>query len=348
MAACSRVQSELPEGNEIRFQVAGYRASGVTKANDDYKTGYDSVSFGAYAWYKGENPADDDVFMTNQKVSYNSTNNVWFTEGCTYYWPKWGSLDFICYSPYSTEGVPSVNENTIKYTSWDVAANPDTDLLYADKAVGQTENIYSYYYSGVPVLFRHALAKLSFSMRLAYDEMTPATGDKTKWEVTVNSLSLKNIYTKGSLELTLDNENKWILPANRAWATEGNASDISFDSTTLDVFKTTEPQALWENMFVLPQNLDQGQKLVMNISIKTWRDTGNGYPVEPFIKEMSIEMAADLSSTNIHAWGMNHYIKYNLILAPSLSVDGINPVDITFDPAAADWETVEINSVIQI
>lgn len=348
MAACSRVESAHPEGSEIRFQVADYRASvAATKANDDYKTEYGSVPFGAYAWYKGQNPVDNAVFMTNQKVSYNADSNVWFTEGCAYYWPKWGSIDFICYSPYSTDGIPAVDENTITYTSWDVAANPNTDLMYADKAIGQTENANTYYYSGVPVLFRHALAKIGFTMRLAYNEMTPDTGDKTKWEVTVNSVSLKNIYTKGSLELTLENGN-WQLPAGSAWTTEGSATEIVFDSSALEVFKTTEPQILQEDMFILPQTLDKGQKLVMNISIKTWRDTGNGYPEEPFIKETSIEMAAALASTNILSWGMNHYIKYNLILAPSLSVDGLSPIEITFDPTAADWETIELNTLIQI
>lgn len=348
MAACSRVQLSRPESSEISFQVAGYRISEAdTKGVDDYKTGFGSVPFGAYAWYKGENPADDATFMTNQKVNYNAASDVWFTEGITYYWPKWGSLDFICYSPYSTSGIPSVEEGSITYDSWDVQANPDVDLLYADKSTGLTENITTYYYSGVPVLFRHALAKVAFSMRLAYSEMTPETGDKTKWEVTVNSMSLKDIRTKGSLGLTLE-AGLWTLPLNKVWTSDGTKSDIDFDCSALQIFKDTEPQTISESIFVLPQTLDQGQKIVLNLSIKTWRDTGNGYPEEPFIKETSIELNAALSSSTIAAWSMNQNIKYNLILAPSLSIDGIKPVEITFDPAQADWETIELNTQINI
>lgn len=348
MAACSRVQLNHSEDTEIRFQVAGYRASGAeTKANADYKTDYQSVPFGAYAWYKGDNPADNSDFMTNQKVTYNATNNVWFTEGVTYYWPKWGSLDFICYSPYSSTGVPEVEEGSIKYNSWDVSANQDIDLLYADKATGLTENLTTYYYSGVPVLFRHALAKVAFTMRLAYSEMTPETGDKTKWEVTLNSIAIKNIRTKGSLELTLEN-GLWTLPENRVWTPDNDKTDISFDCSQIQVFKTTEPQTLSESFFVLPQALNLGQKIVLNLSIKTWRDTGNGYPEEPFIKETSIELNASLSTANVIAWGMNQNITYNLILAPSMSLDGVKPVEITFDPAEADWETIELNTQINI
>ena len=348
MAACSRVQLNHPENNEIRFQVAGYHSYVLnTKAHDDYKDDYGSVPFGAYSWYKGDNPADNEVFMVNQKVSYNAIDNIWFTEGSTYYWPKWGTLDFICYSPFSTAGVPVVEEGSIKYDSWDVEANPNIDLLYADKAIGLSDNLTTYYYNGVPVLFHHALAKVSFTMRLAYSEMTPETGDKTKWEVTLNSISLKNIPTKGSLELTLEN-GSWALPANRVWTSDGSKTNFSFDCSSLQVFKDTEPQLLSEGLFVLPQTLDQGQKIVLNLSIKTWRDTGNGYPEEPFIKETSIEMNASLSSGTILAWGMNQSIKYNLILTPSLSLDGVKPVEITFDPTEADWETIELNTQINI
>lgn len=348
LAACSRVQFDHQEDMEIRFQVAGYRISGAdTKANDDYKTDYQPVPFGAYAWFKGETPADDATFMTNQKVAYNATNNVWYTEGVAYYWPKWGSVDFICYSPYSNNGVPTVDENKITYNSWDVKENADVDLMYADKAAGLTENLTTYYYSGVPVLFRHALAKVAFTMRLAYSEMTPETGDKTKWEVTLNSIELKDIRTKGSLELNLEN-GQWALPENKVWTCDTTKTDIAFDCTELQVFKDTEPQTLSESMFVLPQTLNQGQKIVMNLSIKTWRDTGSGYPDEPFIKETSVEFNASLSSVSIVAWGMNQNIKYNLILAPSRSLDGVKPLEITFDPAEADWETIELNTQINL
>ena len=347
MAACSKVQFDHPEDNTISFQVAGYRAHGADTKADDYKAEYESVPFGAYAWYKGVNPADNTTFMTNEKVAYFSDGNIWTTTEETYYWPKTGALDFICYSPYSTAGVPVVEEDKITYNNWDMSANPDVDLMYSDKAAGLTDNVTTYYYNGVPVLFRHALAKVAVTMRLAYSEMTPETGDKTKWEVTLNSIALKDIRTKGSLELSLEN-GQWTLPENRAWTPDSTKTDIAFDCSALEVFKDTIPQTLSQSFFVLPQALNQGQKIAMNLSIKTWRDTGNGYPEEPFIKEASVVMNAALSTSTILAWGMNQSIRYNLILAPSQSLDGLKPVEITFDPAEADWETIELNTQINI
>ena len=131
-AACTRVQVELPE-SEVSFQVASLRPD--TKAVGDYT----DIPFGAYAWFKGEDPADNTTFMTNQQVVFDATKNRWAPLGTTYYWPKSGSVDFICYSPYSAAGGPVVGENSIQYTGWDVSAQPTTDLLYADKASGQTD-----------------------------------------------------------------------------------------------------------------------------------------------------------------------------------------------------------------
>ena len=104
LASCSKVSGpENGAGDRpIAFQVAGYVQ---TKADDpaDYKVGYQNVPFGAYAWFKGVSAADNSTFMTNQKVSYKELDKAWLPEGSTYYWPKSGTLDFICYSPFAAD-----------------------------------------------------------------------------------------------------------------------------------------------------------------------------------------------------------------------------------------------------
>ncbi len=342
LAACSRVQMELPE-SEVSFQVAGLRPVS-TKAPEDYRNQYASVPFGAYAWYKGENPADNTAFMTNQEVAYDASGNRWAPAGTTYYWPKSGSLDFICYSPYSAAGGPVVGENSIEYSGWDVSAHPFVDLLYADKAVGLSRNTTTYAYNGVPVLFRHALSRLRFTVRLAYTEVTASTGDKTRWEVTVNSITLKDVRTTGSLSLQWEG-GLWKKPAGGAWTPEAAKEDIALDCSALQTFKDTTPQEVGESFLVLPQPLDLGQKLVLNLSISTWRDTGSGYPAAPFITETAIELAAGLDNISLPAWGINQFIHYTLTLSPSHDAAD-QPAVITFDPAVADWETVSSNAEI--
>ena len=337
-AGCTRVQVEIPE-SEVSFQVTSLRP--VTKAVSDYT----DIPFGAYAWFKGENAADNTTFMINQQVAFDTAKNLWAPLGTTYYWPKSGSLDFICYSPYSAAGGPVVGENSIQYTGWDVSAQPAVDLLYADKASGQTRNLHTYNNNGVPVLFRHALSRLRFTVKLAYNEKTAPTGDKTKWELTVNSITLKDIRTTGNLTLSLEG-GQWKRPDNNAWTPDAATTDIALDCSALNTFVDTTPQEVGDSFLVLPQPLDLGQKLVLNLTISTWRDTGSGYPVQPFITETAVEVAAGLHNISLPAWGINQFIHYTLILTPSRGDGTDNPSEITFDPAVADWDTISTQAEV--
>lgn len=347
-AACTTVEIDRGEQDEIRFQVARYGAQvQATKAHTDYKNGYQGVPFGAYAWFKGEDPADNIDFMVNQKISYVAANNAWAPEGTTFYWPKSGGLDFICYSPYSDSGNPAVTENKISFSSWDVGANPAVDLLYSDKVTGLGQNANTYYYNGVPVLFRHALSRLEFSLSLAYSEVTSPTGDKTKWEVTVNSITLKDVRRRGSVDIDYDGSS-WTLPASKVWTPDGGKMDIGLDCSGLATFTGTDAQTVGEGFLVMPQELDLGQSLVLNLTIKTWHDKGSGYSTEPLIVETAVDVEASLSCTALTKWGINQSIKYNIRLAPSSTHTYNAPSEITFDPATADWESIVINAELTI
>ena len=340
---------------EIKFQVAGYRSHSRAETAD-YKDAYSGVPFGAYAWYKAPDPQNDVVFMSNQKVCYDSDNNVWSPAGIVYYWPRNGVLDFICYSPYSADNGPQIGEDSILFSDYDVGEHPATDLLYADKAAGLTDNATTYYYSGVPVLFRHALARVRFRMRLAYWEQTASTGDRTKWEVELHSLTLRNLQTRGSLTLNLDN-GSWRKPASGVWTASGRASQQVFDCDTLSLFTDAAAKEIGSS-YVLPQMLD-GVQAVLNMTIRTYRDSGVGYGSEPFIIERNVELPATLSTPQLTRWSINHSLTYTFVLAPSrgsgtgvdLDGDGLEDQEatlITFDPAVDDWQNVNINTGIYL
>lgn len=340
--ACMQV--ETPE-REISFQVASHVAS-VTKT-DDYAASYGGVPFGAYAWYKGENPTDDADFMTNQKVIYDGA--YWKPDGTTYYWPRSGSLDFICYSPYAASGGPAVTEDRITWTGWNVAANPDVDLMYATKAPGQTGPATTYYYNGVPTLFHHALAQVAVNVRLAYSEKEASTGDKTRWKVTVHDITLKNLYTTGSLSLSLGDDGRtWVAPAT--WTTSGSATDIALDCSELPAEISDETlRPVGESFLVLPQTLGTTTYVDMEISILTEHDKGDGY--QTFLTESHIHVGGTLSSTALPAWGVNHRITYTFVLAPSLPTEegGVQiPTEVHFDPAVDGWQEVTLNMNINI
>ncbi len=361
LASCNKTIED--QKAEVVFQVARYQ--NVTKADPaDYKDEYAAVPFGAFSWFKGQNPADNTTFMTNQKVSYNSAKNLWAPEGTTYYWPKTGSLDFICYSPYTADGtnapLPTVTETGISYPAWDVRNHP-VDLMYADKVTGLTNNKNTYYYNGVPTLFRHAFAKVTFAITTPYLEATGENGDKTRWEIIINDITLNNILTTGGLDLTLNSDGTWKKPADNVW----NADDTIKENITLDLSGLgTEhkldgsDQPLDADMFVLPQWLTGGQEVVINVTINTYRDNNDGTGEHLVLTETGVEIKADLSAGSMDRWGINQNVTYTFNVTPSLGTpvdtdgDGVPddqaPTTVYFDPAVTDWENITVNAGINI
>jgi hypothetical protein len=363
LAACTKVEStvEVPQ-REISFQVANSlqtKAAGVV---------YDNGAFGTYAWFNNTND-----FMVNEQVD--KSGSVWKTVDHTFYWPKTGSISFISYSPFAgtsdTAGtVPTVTKSSITYTG--ITAGT-TDLMYADKATcnanvnevtddaaaGTTDSGFS----GVPTVFRHALAKLSFDIKANFLEWTDASnGSKTEWEVTVTSAKIGGFKNTGDCALTLNADGKsWDKPVTtvatvnyNVWTNlSGSTSDQELvDATTYPsgVKLTTTAQSLSAaSGYVMPQVLEAGaQQLKLTVHIKTKLSNGK-YIEEDFTPVIDIK---DISS--LKAWQMNENIHYTINLKPTAS-DASNPhnddpedVIIRFDPAVADWVNVSTSATIQL
>lgn len=369
-AACTK--SEMSGSDrEITFQVANRlqtKATGVI---------YENGAFGTYAWFNGTTD-----FMVNEQVDL--IGGVWKTADHTFYWPKTGSLDFISYSPFTgtsdaASTVPAVTASTITYTGYTVGA---TDLMYADKvrvtcetgaSTDEINDGVDSGYKGVPTIFRHALAKLSFKIKATFLEYTdPTTNTTTKWEVTVKNAKIGGFKTTGDCALTLNADGKtWDKPltqiANPAYDSTDPSSVEYFDyyvwknlsGTTADqelvdatahptgLVLTTEPQDLAAaNGFVMPQILSaDAQKLKLNIHIKTTL-SNNKVIEEDFTPTIDI-----MEISSLKAWQMNQNIVYTINIKPVAYVsdfDTPNDVIITFDPAVADWTNVDAAATIQI
>lgn len=373
LASCSKTVEEGLQ-SEVVFQVARYK--GVTKAGEpeDYKDNHQNVPFGAFAWYKGVQATDNADFMVNQEVSY--SDPVWRPNGTTYYWPKSGSIDFICYSPYTADGtnapLPVITEDSISYPAWDVAAHQDVDIMYADKVTGLTNNTNTYYYSGVPTLFHHALAKVNFQITAAYTEVIDTlTGTKTKWEIEVESVKINNILSSGSFTLNL-NGTTWDKPAdadgNCVWTPDGSTTDLDLDLSNLDTpLQKDSLYNLDSGVLVMPQVLTGGnQEVVIKVTITTYRDINDGNGYVQVLQENGVEIQGNLSAGSMDAWEMNQNVTYSFNFAPSLSsttdsdgdgipddLDGdgipdVVPTIVYFDPAVDEWENITVSAGINI
>ena len=324
-------------------------------------------TFSAYAWADG---TVGTYFMDNVTVAYDPSDNGWKPQGETYYWPKYSPVDFVCYYPTGLSGI-TVDKDKITYAGIDVNALQQ-DIMYADKAAGFSNNVDlatdgANAYTGVPTVFRHALAKVKFVIALAYNHKKEADGTVTDWEVTVNSLGLGDIYTKGGCVLNLASSPTsglipWEKPADangfNVWTPEGTKANLAGAISGQTIVPGTNYDALNE-VYVLPQVLEAGtQKVNIGITIKTKRN-GADFLNETFTRTV------DIATTALAAWQMNHVYTYKLVLAPTASngnggtpIDPSNPVDpndpnlddvvITFDPAVSDWESVGVETVLNI
>lgn len=341
VAMCACTKNEAVEGpqHEITFSVAKYL--GQTKADPaDYADNYADVPFGTYAWFYGdEDGAEAQAFMEDETVSLSAGE---WKPSLTYYWPKSGSIDFISYSPKAISDYVTVDEETIKIADYVVADKTDVDVMYADKAIGCTENVKTYFYEGVPTLFRHALAKININVKTSYDEKVMVEGeDETSWDITVKKLDIQNYYNTGSVELALDEENAWELPEGAVWTNDGKPVDEQAFVLPEDATISTEPKAFVEDYFVLPQDLDAEQTLEIIVDIVTTLPNGLT------ITETDVQLTASMSTEDFTAWQMNKDITYDLIITPAAGPSD-EPVVILFDPAVKEWEasdpaSIEIN-----
>ncbi len=364
LAACTKTEVAPESQREISFQVANRlqtKAAGVV---------YNNGAFGTYAWF---NATDD--FMVNEKVDL--TGGVWKTVDHTFYWPKTGSIDFISYSPFAgtsnTAGtVPVVAKDKITYTGLTAGT---TDIMYADKvtvacATGANTNEITddalsgttdSGYNGVPTLFRHALAKLSFNIKANFVEWVDpadASGNtKTIWEVTVNSIKISGFKTTGDCELNW-NAGAWEKPVTtvgsenfNVWTNlSGTSAEQELLPSGAIVLTTTEQTLNPASGYVMPQVLTAGaQKLSMDIHIKTTLSNGK-------VINEDLTKVVDLKDiSTLQAWQMNENIVYTINIKPTAKADGTNghnddPEDvvITFDPAVADWTNVAASATIQL
>ena len=365
LASCTKQTPAEQADREIGFQVANYVQ---TKADDAKPGEFTNADFGAYAWYTPEAGAREVVeFMANERVA--KVGGAWRTTKNTFYWPKTGGLDFICYSPYN-EGTPSLTDKEIHWTEYTVQAENQKDLMYADKAIAQTGNTNTYYYNGVPTLFHHALAKVSFQVKanfLSYtrEEEKDDNGNvtvgagTTKWEVTLKSAKVSGIKTTGNLALTAAADGSWPLPEvgeakAHVWDSPAGTMDIDLlpakeGDTAAALELKEEAQALLDgkSFFVLPQILETSsdaapaQTLSISFHIKTTHSNGV-VTEEDYETKQPIDLVA---ISSLKAWQMNENIIYTICIKPTASEDPDNPddptdVEVLFDPAEAGWEIV--------
>lgn len=361
LASCAKTElAPERDARAIAFQTANY-ATKVGISGTQFPT---SETFGVFAWTAG---TTGPYFMDDEVVAFQE-DELWKTN-TSYFWPIDRTVDFFCFYPAKMKEI-TVDKTRISYAAYDVEANPEVDVMYADKDVafadypdrvpGSASG-----YDGVPAIFHHALAKLTVDVALAYNHKEEADGTVTDWEVSVNSVKLSGVHMKGDCELTLADTPEiglvpWYKPEGNVWTPDASVMEAKNLLAEATALKAGEAVNAVPEMFILPQALVAGQqKIALNITVKTTRNGAD------FLSE-TLDVAADfLAPQVLEAWQMNHAITYRINVNPTRSngnggkpIDPDNPVDprnpdlsdtvIRFDPAVNGWEKLSVDATINL
>lgn len=386
LVSCTKFEDTAPP-RKIYFEKATYKPQ--TKSESSVMsefTSFKCMAFlhadnGGTAYYAtqymfGDTGEDIFAYDGSDAITTTSANVAYWAPSHDYYWPK-GSRSYINFVGwYDKNGTPNLNngkpvvettENgTDSYTlSWTIdgtnrSLQQDDNILYADAAwqyKATPDAVYKKDGSvskGVPMLFHHALAKLSIKAKVSALESINITGGtgtqnpngKTTWNVTLSDITLTNVYDKGTLTLkntdpgsngtqqwaVLNNNN-----ANIGWVPSGQTTTIEIADPANALTLDEDNCKLLNEWTVLPQ-LTGNIVLSFNYDIVTTYhkiNTANGEEIEvrDYAHE-TIHESINLSafSGGITSWDMNKKIIYTLTIDPVTQL-------VKIDPAMVDWIT---------
>lgn len=199
--------------------------SGTTfPTNENFKV-YAVKHSGAFsAWsaataYFGENGADFD---------YDSAAHGWVSNPA-FYWPKGDDsrLSFQAYSPADlTATTITVNETGLNLTGYTVATGlkAQNDILFSSRVTDKTANdgTYGTDLYGVQLSFHHALAQVAFDAKL---KTGTVLGESES--ITITSIVLKNVNTKGDFAQTLVDNSVTGTKGTPTWSNQNTPSNYA-------------------------------------------------------------------------------------------------------------------------
>ena len=271
-------------------------------------------------------------YITDKAAKYVTAKGGWAFDP-TYYWPAYGYLSFVALSPSIDKVTTYDATNGFKITEWSQGASETAivDLMYSNESRDHEKAMYTsgdnddnsvYEYTGVDIMFNHALSYLVFKVKTATDYSATT-------EFRLNAITLSGIYREGNFQQKVagvTNTDPWTENTSGATGTyvAYTGGILEFEDEAVAVPETDKKQII-----LLPQALVGGQqKLTINYQIKTADST--------WIDQVQ---EIDLSKGSIAAWEMGKKYIYTL---------SISMTEIILDPAVADWTSPAVEGGVTL
>lgn len=157
--------------------------------------------FGVFGKYDAGAGQTSDFFV-NQKVTYSTTASKW-TYTPLKYWPTQGKIDFLAYAPHKEGQNLNANTTAFDFTVTKKAAD-QIDLLWANATGKITESFEGTTKEKVKFLFKHALSRLGYTVKLSGNYSSDNATFTLKKITLAGSPdeTTKAFYTKGTIDLS--------------------------------------------------------------------------------------------------------------------------------------------------
>lgn len=338
---CVKMEIDPAPKDMVIFSVGHYIRTSKAASLLDTDGGITSFKSKAYLYAEGYMDRAQSFFGSNgETISWNASTSQW-APSHPYYWPKSSNSYINFVSWYDRNGAPTnVSETALSWnidgSSRSIAA--DDNIMFADEAWHYNQNTTNAaQYTGdevlvgVPTLFHHALAQVSFRLKA-----TTLSDGGTTWEIYATDFSVSNVYKTGSLSLSNEDPGTNQTRAwTGDWATTGTPDSLAAPGAGVAINPTDTVAYIMQNRSVIPQSTDS-MVLSCNIHIRS-NYADNSYMIE------DVPFSANLSdfTGDSGAWAMNHHIIYTLKVNP-------NTGKILFDPTLLEGWTTDANNLMYI
>ena len=271
--------------------------------------------------------------------------------GKYYVWPSGKKMSFAASSPAELENdeiTRSYGSAGLTISNFQVASDAANhyDLMYSHRTVNKTSADMDHgasYYSGIPIVFRHALSSIRFSIS---NQTFP------DHEIVLTGITLKGDIIKGSFAENLDEnsthtDQNGVLhySVNPTWTLTDVRNTTGYTAFSGSVVAKKEPQYVaalaaaantntCNQLLLLPQDLTEN--IVVEISY-----TIDG---ESHTKTVTLADLKNLNDDSINEWEMGYRYTYRLVYTE----ETVSKDLIYFSPSSDGWLEDEENGVIVV
>lgn len=293
MVSCA-LDNPVEKQEIMTFQpvVNKVRASKAIAQSTNY---LETESFCISAFYfTNQNDATPQTnYIESNVVSHNGT--VWNTP-VDYYWPLSGYMDFKAYSPasLSSQGAKIEYSNGVSLLNYKIDSFEDTqvDFMYSEPLKEKINN--AGHPTTVGIKFKHALTQVAFTVEPQEYFTTTADGTTNQVTITIDKLSLKNMYYIGSFSQNAnqqwdvyDESDTYTVPYLIDYTLlnkePGQGTVLQYDGTNKP---KSVPVKLDENTdlaaLLIPQTLNQDAALDVTYSVTQTTTNGDETIVAPY------------------------------------------------------------------